>query len=167
MGSMAYFSNMFSVVLVLTFFIGTECSNVTVPRWKDLECQKGHKYLFSEMTANWEDSRLECELYGGWLVNVGDLKECNCLMEHGLKEEILTWYWTDGNDVANSGVWRHANSNTDMLTVTLMCLSSLRGLGVIALMLSTVVQTMVMLLCFTLAMIFSTEEITVMHNPVS
>ena len=36
---MAYFSNMFSFVLGLTFFLGTECSNMTIPKWKDLECQ--------------------------------------------------------------------------------------------------------------------------------
>ena len=43
-----------------------------------------------------------------------DLKEYNCLIRHGLKEETLDWYWTDGNDVANSGVWTHARDNSEV-----------------------------------------------------
>ena len=76
--------------------------------------QPGHKYLFSELKFNWEDSRLECELYGGWLVQINDLKEYNCLMRHGLKEETLAWYWTDGNDRADFGVWTHAHDNSEV-----------------------------------------------------
>ena len=81
---------------------------------KDIHSQPGHKYLFSEMQFSWEDSRLECELYGGWLVQINSRTEYNCLMRHGLKEEILEWYWTDGNDVADSGVWTHARDNSEM-----------------------------------------------------
>jgi len=47
-------------------------------------------------------------------VQINDLKEYNCLMRHGLKEETKTWYWTDGNDVANSGVWTHAFDGSDV-----------------------------------------------------
>ena len=35
-------------------------------------------------------------------------------MRHGLKEETDAWYWTDGNDVANSGVWTHARDNSEV-----------------------------------------------------
>ena len=35
-------------------------------------------------------------------------------MRHGLKEETLDWYWTDGNDVADSGVWTHALDNSEV-----------------------------------------------------
>ena len=48
-------------------------------------------------------------------MQINDREEYNCLMRHGLKEETLTWYWTDGNDVANSGVWTHARDDSDML----------------------------------------------------
>merc|ERR1712062_386517 len=102
------------LIFVSFLLIKTEASNGTVPHWKDLECQTGHKYLFSDIERNWEDSRGECELYGGWLVQINELKEYNCLMRHGLKEETKEWYWTDGNDVANSGVWTHALDGTEV-----------------------------------------------------
>ena len=44
---------------------------------KDVHSQPGHKYLFSEMQFSWEDSRLECELYGGWLVQINSRTEYN------------------------------------------------------------------------------------------
>ena len=47
-------------------------------------------------------------------MQINDLKEYNCLMRHGVKEEAEAWYWTDGNDVANSGVWTHALDNTEV-----------------------------------------------------
>ena len=78
--------------------------------------QPGHKYLFSTglESLSWEGCRLECEVYGGWLVQIDDLREYNCLMRHGLREEDDAWYWTDGNDLANSGVWTHALDNTEV-----------------------------------------------------
>ena len=33
--------------------------------------QEGHKYLFSDATHTWDEALVECELYGGWLVNIG------------------------------------------------------------------------------------------------
>ena len=47
-------------------------------------------------------------------MQINDLKEYNCLMRHGVKEEAEAWYWTDGNDVADSGVWTHALDNTEV-----------------------------------------------------
>ena len=47
-------------------------------------------------------------------MQINDLKEYNCLMRHAIKEEADAWYWTDGNDVANSGVWTHASDNTEV-----------------------------------------------------
>ena len=41
-------------------------------------------------------------------MQINDLKEYNCIMRHAIKEEADTWYWTDGNDVADSGVWTHS-----------------------------------------------------------
>ena len=56
----------------------------------------------------------ECELYGGWLVQINNLTEFNCLMRHGQTEETHDWYWTDGNDVEDTGVWTHAYDNSDV-----------------------------------------------------
>ena len=92
-----------------------KCCKFKICFYLDFVSQPGHKYLFSELVFNWEDSRLECELYGGWLVQINDLKEYNCLMRHALKEEAVPyWYWTDGNDIADSGVWTHARDNTEV-----------------------------------------------------
>ena len=35
-------------------------------------------------------------------------------MAHGVKEDYNNWFWTDGNDVDNTGVWRHAYDNSEM-----------------------------------------------------
>ena len=47
-------------------------------------------------------------------MQINDLKEYNCLMRHGLKEETKAWYWTDGNDVTDTGVWTHAVDNSEV-----------------------------------------------------
>ena len=60
------------------------------------------------MTHNWAESRAECELYGGWLVQINDLEEYNCLLSEGKGLGLSNWYWTDGNDVADAGIWTHA-----------------------------------------------------------
>jgi len=106
---------MLSLVLIFFLHLGVNCYNTNLPEWKDLGCQPGHQYLFSDVTHNWEDSRGECELYGGWLVQINDRKEYNCLIAHGVKEDFNAWFWTDGNDMDNTGVWRHAM--TPSLTV--------------------------------------------------
>ena len=35
-------------------------------------------------------------------------------MRHGQAEKTPAWYWTDGNDVENTGVWTHAYDNSDV-----------------------------------------------------
>ena len=54
----------------------------------------------------------ECELYGGWLVQINELKEYNCLLRYGVKEFDHTWFWTDGKSV--DGVWTHGTDGEDM-----------------------------------------------------
>merc|ERR1711976_954529 len=90
---------MLSLLLISSFLLAVQCSNTTLPEWKDLECQPGHKYLFSDIEHNWEDSMGECELYGGHLVKINDLKEYNCLLRHGYKEIEYDCFWTDGKSV--------------------------------------------------------------------
>ena len=53
--------------------------------------------MFSEITHTWIDALAECELYGGWLVNIKDWREENCLVRYGVSQGLATWYWTDGN----------------------------------------------------------------------
>ena len=47
-------------------------------------------------------------------MQINDLKEFNCLMRYGQKEGLSNGYWTDGNDVENTGVWTHAYDNTEV-----------------------------------------------------
>ena len=54
----------------------------------------------------------ECELYGGWLVQINDLKEYNCLLRYGGKQFEHEWFWTDGKNVDQ--VWTHATDGTDI-----------------------------------------------------
>ena len=64
---------------------------------------------------NWEDSRGECEQYGGWLVQINDLEEYTCLLREGKEFTGYHhdgWYWTDGNDVEDLGFWAHAYDNS-------------------------------------------------------
>ena len=66
------------------------------PHWENLECQKGHKYLFSELSADWPEAYAECALYGGFLVNIGGIAEQNCLLRHASSQNYDNWYWTAG-----------------------------------------------------------------------
>ena len=52
--------------------------------------------IFSEIKHNWEDAIAECVLYGGWLVDVKDQKEHNCLMRYGISQGYNAWFHTDG-----------------------------------------------------------------------
>ena len=48
------------------------------------------------MATSWDEALVECELYGGWLVNIGGVREQNCLLEfgHSKAELVDKWYWT-------------------------------------------------------------------------
>merc|ERR1712029_921473 len=104
-------------VFVLLFLVShgsAEVDDATLPQWQDLECEKGHKYLFSEEARPWQDAKEECELYGGWLVDIRSQAEANCLMRYGTSLGDCHSYWTDGNDIGHTGVWTHARDNTDV-----------------------------------------------------
>ena len=47
-------------------------------------------------------------------MQINNLSEFNCLMRHGLKEETPERYWTDGNDVDDTGAWTHAYDGSDV-----------------------------------------------------
>ena len=50
------------------------------------------------MTHTWLDAREECELYGGWLVMINNMKEYNCIMRHGIGAGLNSGYWIDVKD---------------------------------------------------------------------
>ena len=58
--------------------------------------QPRHKHLFSDVPRIWQDAREECELYGGWLLNIGGVEEQNCIVSYGRSQRYDAWYLTDG-----------------------------------------------------------------------
>ena len=52
-------------------------------------------YLFSEEERSWLEAMVECELYGGLLVDIRSQAEANCLMRYGM-DLGCHYYWTDG-----------------------------------------------------------------------
>jgi len=109
---------MISFFLFLFVIVGGSAQNdinkTYVPDWQQLECEQGHKYLFSEITHNWEDAIAECILYRGWLLDVKDQKEHNCLMRYGISQGYNEWFYTDVNDQSSYGTWVHASTNKDV-----------------------------------------------------
>ena len=87
------------LLLAIQIFLYCKADGIeeTSPHWENLECEPGHKYLFSEVTMTWEDARVECDLYGGWLVDINSLEEHNCLLRHGNSQGYAAWYHIDGN----------------------------------------------------------------------
>ena len=85
------------VRLILSSLISLAFCSST-PEWQDLNCEEGHKYLFSEVQMTWEEARGECQLYGGWLVDLRTRKEQNCLLRYAQAAGVPEgWYWHDGN----------------------------------------------------------------------
>ena len=71
--------------------------SIGTPQWHNLECEPGHKYLFSEVNMTWSDAVGECGLYGGWLVDLRTREEQNCIMRGAKSAQIVEgWYWHDG-----------------------------------------------------------------------
>ena len=72
-------------------------SGSSLPGWEDLQCEEGHKYLFSDTSHTWQDARDECELYGGWLLSINSLQEQNCLVRFAKTSGLHHgWFWHDG-----------------------------------------------------------------------
>ena len=75
-------------------------SGSDLPSWHDLNCEEGHKYLFSDETSPWQDARDECELYGGWLLDINSQREQNCLVRFAKTSGLHHgWFWHDGKPV--------------------------------------------------------------------
>merc|ERR1712154_156057 len=105
---------MFRNIFLLPFFLAL-CSSSSLPGWNDLQCEEGHKYLFSDVTHTWHDARDECELYGGWLLSINSQREQNCLVRFAHSSGLHTgWFWHDVNDAADEGILVHARDNSDL-----------------------------------------------------
>eukprot|EP00091_Calanus_sinicus_P019403 TRINITY_DN4865_c0_g1_i1.p1 TRINITY_DN4865_c0_g1~~TRINITY_DN4865_c0_g1_i1.p1 ORF type:complete len:160 (-),score=21.98 TRINITY_DN4865_c0_g1_i1:41-520(-) len=104
----------FSVLLLAFSASFATGNNLSTPSWQNLDCEPYHKYLFSEITAGWQDALDECELYGGWLLSINSLQEQNCLLRYARSVGLSGWYRHDGNDIEVEGVWVHGSDNADM-----------------------------------------------------
>ena len=81
------------------FTLGLLCLTVSgssLPSWHDLNCEEGHKYFFSDETRTWQEAREECQLYGGWLLDINSQREQNCLVRYAHSAGIAAWFWHDG-----------------------------------------------------------------------
>merc|ERR1712126_642539 len=85
--------------------------------WLNLECETGHKYLFSSNAMTWSESVAECALYGGWLLDINSIQEQNCIVRNIRNHGTTTWYFHDGNDLENEGVYRHKRHGAEMAYV--------------------------------------------------
>ena len=52
--------------------------------------------------------------HGGWLVQINNMEEYNCIMRYGIGAGFNSGYWIDVNDVANTGVLTHAYDNSEV-----------------------------------------------------
>jgi len=105
-----------SVTILIGLSFSQE-SDIKAPHWDNLECETGHKYLFSSSGLSWEDARSECELYGGWLLNIRDIGEQNCLLRYAQSQSFHDWFWTGAHIEDTAGVFVHS-SLEDTVDVT-------------------------------------------------
>ena len=129
---------MFVKIFILSVSVSllSLASSSSLPGWENLQCERGHKYLFSDVSHTWQDARDECELYGGWLLSINSQQEQNCLVRFAHSSGLHTgWFWHDGNfcifllfmlfipiflkanDVADEGVLVHAKDNSDLIWI--------------------------------------------------
>merc|ERR1712038_585842 len=102
-------------ILSVSVSLVSLASSSSLPGWENLQCERGHKYLFSDTKHSWQDARDECELYGGWLLSINSQQEQNCLVRFAHSTGLQTgWFWHDANDVADEGVLVHARDNSDV-----------------------------------------------------
>jgi len=83
------------------------------PQWQDLKCEQ-FKYLFSEEYRTWDDALAECNLYGGWLADVGSIWEQNCILRYGKSQNFDDWYWMGAHSPDRSGVFVYEHTNEDV-----------------------------------------------------
>merc|ERR1711976_398907 len=93
--------------------------NLSAPRWESL-CDKGHKYLFSEETVNWNDAREMCQLLGGYLARIENRHENNCILAFAQTNQLHTYWWHSGNDVDIEGIYKMDNGS-EMQWVSNFC----------------------------------------------
>merc|ERR1711874_63563 len=105
-------TEMFREIFLLSISLTVSCS---LPGWEDLQCEEGHKYLFSDIKLTWQDAREECELYGGWLLSINSQREQNCLVRFAHSSGLQAdYFWHDATSAADQGVRVHAKDNSEL-----------------------------------------------------
>ena len=88
------------ILLSTLFFLSSLAEDVPTksssPSWQNLDCEPGHKYIFSDLKMTWHEAVAECQLYGGWLVYIASRKEQNCLVKYAHSAGLQHWYFHDG-----------------------------------------------------------------------
>jgi len=89
------------------FFVASSVSATEnqqqTPSWVNI-C--GGTYLFSEDIKTWEDAKGNCELFGAHIVQIDNIAENFCLLDHAHTMGYSTSYWQSANDNVVEGVWR-------------------------------------------------------------
>ena len=84
---------LFAIILTVKSFKITKVDKSFSPHWVSL-C--GHQYLFSEEITDWTNAREMCKLLGGYLVQIENLHENNCILLHAQNNGLHSWWWTSG-----------------------------------------------------------------------
>merc|ERR1712133_218370 len=117
MGNQKLNFNMF-LNIIFSFTLVEAINAVTVkeqfPQWQNLECERGHRYLFSEDERVWDDALAECTLYGGWLANIGSIWEQNCILRYGKLQNLHAWFWTGAHSPDQTGVFVDEHTGADI-----------------------------------------------------
>merc|ERR1719347_1817834 len=105
----------YTIICAFLSNMGVEAKSIAERTgWEELNCELGHKYLFSDLKLGWYESKQECELYGGHLVQLDSTLEQNCLLRYARSIERLDFFWTDANDIDEEGFYVHATNDQDI-----------------------------------------------------
>merc|ERR1711874_139162 len=112
---------LFAIVLVANSYKLEKAkpSKISFPHWVSL-CDKGHSYLFSEDTLDWNSARQMCQLLGGYIARIENRHENNCLLVHAQSNGLHQWWMHSGNDIKIKGYYV-MEDETEMTWVSNLC----------------------------------------------
>merc|ERR1712089_1925 len=97
---------MLPLLLLLTSVSAAKLQDRAVtPHW---EAVCNTSLLFSEDSKTWQDAQVNCELYGGSLVEIRSMEMNYCILRHAHNKALPAGpYWHSGNDIDDEGVYRY------------------------------------------------------------